>query len=319
MLRVPLILFLAVFFLQAVHAQDPFLQRRETGLPDELLPPELLRGPTRIVPPEGVTDGVGPDLDYGQQEVLVRIDEWQPWAFGATAGYEYQSNASLTPNTEIDDYLFRQSASLRGTFPLPSLSDSLFFDVGVFQQIYRYDELDVLDYDRIDADAGILWVLPQSAPSLLAGSVFSLKGSWYRMSEAWSFGDELFSNAGLGAGLLRSVPLSRNHSLLFNVTADVSLEASDPLPQRHEYAGLIAWQAQWAPRWESSVFARTVLYDYDTHDDWNTSLGATLDYVVRPWCRLGLSGSYIYNSSDIDVFDYENFTLGASLRLSVRF
>ena len=185
--------------------------------------------------------------------------------------------------------------------------------------MYRYDELDLLDYDRIDVDAGILWVLPEFVPAILEGSVVTLKGTWYRMSEAGEFGEELFANTGLNVGLLKSVPLSRNHSLLGNVTADVSVDASEDAPQRHEYAALVAWQAQWAPRWESSVFLRATLYDYHKHDDWNLIAAASIDYVVKPWCRIGLSTSFSYNDSDVGPFDYENWTTGVNLRLSARF
>jgi hypothetical protein len=139
------------------------------------------------------------------------------------------------------------------------------------------------------------------------------------MNEARVFGAELFSNAGVSAGLLKSIPLGRNHTLLLSGAADVSLYSSDNVAKRHEYAALLAWQARWSPHWESSVFVRAALYDYETHDDWNTTFAASVDYVMASWCRLGISSNFIFNASDVDAFDYENVGVGANLRLSVRF
>ncbi|MGK0190527.1 MAG: hypothetical protein ACI9R3_006355 [Verrucomicrobiales bacterium] len=301
-----------------VLAQDPGLNRRQSGLLDPLVRPEL-SGQTRILPESSASSEASPLQtidDYGEQEILVRVDEWQPWAFGTSLGYEYQTNAALSPETEVEDYLFRESASGRGTF---SITDTFYLDIGLQQQLYRYNELDILDFDRIDTDAGILWVLPEALPSVLAGSVLTVKGGWYRMSEAGDFSEELFANAGVSAGLLKSIPLGRNHSLLISTTADVSLYATDDAPQRHEYAALLAWQAQWSPHWESSLFVRTALFNYDSHDDWNTTFAASIDYVAAQWCRIGISSNLIFNASDVDAFDYENVGVGANLRMSLRF
>lgn len=308
----------AFLSVRMVAGQDPGLNRRGSGMFDPL--GQLERGGPAGGPVEaGGTVRPMPAAavdDYGEQEILVRADLWQPWAFGMSTGLEYQGNAALAPETETDDFLLRESASGRGTF---ALTDALYIDLGLQQQLYRYDELDVLDFDRIDADAGFLWVWPQSLPGPLAGSAVTLKGSWYRMAEAGSFSEELFANAGVAAGLLKSMPLGRNHTLLASATADVSVFASDAAPQRDEFAALAAWQARWFARWESSCFVRMVLYDYDAHDDRNVTLAASLDYVLKPWCRVGISGNVIFNDSDVGAFDYWNSGIGANLRMSLRF
>ena len=101
----------------------------------------------------GQSDASGPDL-YGDQEILARPALWQPWTFSAAAGGDWQSNAALAPNWSGEDYVFRQSASARYT---RKLSNSWYADFRAAQQIARYDKFDILDYDRVDADAGILW------------------------------------------------------------------------------------------------------------------------------------------------------------------
>jgi hypothetical protein len=139
------------------------------------------------------------------------------------------------------------------------------------------------------------------------------------LSEAGSFGEELFSNYGTGAGLLRSIALNQNHQLLLNTSADVSLGASDSAPQRNEYALLAGVTSRWAPRLESSVYILGTLYDYDSHDDWNTAVGASLDFIPREGLRIGVSTNFSHNDSNVDVFDYDNFGIGGNLRVAIQF
>lgn len=315
-MRISILLLAALGAATGAFAQDSSLNRRQSGLLDPLVQPGI-QGADRVIAAGRGSTAASRDIsgDYGDQEILVRSDEWDPWSFGVSFGYEYQSNASLSPNDATEDFLFRQSASGRGTFPL---TETLYLSAGFQQQLFRYDELDLLDFDRVDGDAGILWALPESWP-ILGNSVFSLKGTYYRMSEAENFGEELFSNTGVGVGLLRSYAVGRNQTFLVSGTADVSLDASDEEPQRNDYAILGAWQAKLAPRWESNVFVRGTFYDYNAHADWNFIVGASLDWLPNDWCRIGVSSNFSANASDDEAFEYENAGVGANLRFSLRF
>jgi hypothetical protein len=311
--------FLLTLSLSAGEAQDRTFSRRDTGVP--ALPPPGVRAPGLSA--EGgatpaVTSEVRSDADltaYGEQEILVPVPQWQPWSFGFTAGWEYQDNAGLTPDREISDHVYRQSGSARFTVPL---GETRFLDGGVQQQSTRYADLDVLDFDRFDVDAGLLQALPESWP-LLGGSVASLRVGWYRLSEGGQLEDELFNNFSLNPSLLRSLALNPAHSILGNVSAEISLDSNSVEAQRNEYSVLVAWQAKWSRRWESSLYLRGAFYDYEQHDDWNFVGGAAIDWVWTSWCRLGVVANWAWNDSDESVFDYENTTLGAGLRLSVRF
>ncbi|MFN0125312.1 MAG: hypothetical protein ACKV19_01340 [Verrucomicrobiales bacterium] len=305
--------------LSAADAQDRTFSRRDVGVPG--LPPPGVRAPG-LSPDPGApaadTAEAWSDLDptaYGEQEILVRVPHWQPWSFGFTAGWEYQDNAGLTPNREISDLVYRQSSSARVTIPL---NETRFLDGGVQQQSTRYDDLEVLDFDRFDIDAGLLQALPESWP-ILGGAVASLRAGWYRLSEGGRLEDELFNNFSLTPSLLRSLALNPSHSILGNISAEISLDSNSAEAQRNEYSVLVAWQAKWSPRWESSLYLRGALYDYDGHNDWNFVGGAAIDWIWTSWCRLGVVASWTWNDSDESVFDYENSTLGAGLRLSVRF
>jgi hypothetical protein len=299
-----------------VGAQDASLARRDVGLGEARLPGvKTVQSMAGASSAGGVAESAAQAEAYGEQEILVRSAGWEPWSIGLSSGWEHQSNASLSPTRETDDTVFRQTASVRAAFPL---SETLYLDAGVASQSLRYDELDVLDLDRVDADIGLLKSLPEAWP-ILGASVFSLRTGYYRLNAGGHWNDALFHNFSISPGLLRSFTLSEAHSVLLSLNGEISVEAADATAQRNEYSTLAAWQARWSSRWESSLYARVAFYDYDEHDDWNLTTGAALDCVITPWCKVGLSVSWSRNESSNDAFAYENATAGASLRVSLRF
>jgi hypothetical protein len=297
-------------------AQDASLARRDLGLGEARLPGvKTAQSFASGASPVGSVESAAQADAYGEQEILVRLPGWEPWSIGLSSGWEYQSNASLSPNQETKDTVFRQTASVRAAF---QLSETLYLDTGVASQSLRYDELDVLDLDRVDVDIGLLKSLPESWP-MLGGSVLSLRTGYYRLNSGGHWNDALFHNYSISPGLLRSFTLSEAHAVLLSLNGEISLAAADATAQRNEYSTLAAWQARWSSRWESSLYARVAFYDYDGHDDWNLTTGAALDRVITPWCKVGLSVSWSRNESSNDAFAYENTSAGALLRISLRF
>lgn len=308
--------FLSMWCVGALHAQDAALGRRDAGVPGAV--EAGLVASRRAISEEadsGPAASVDADL-YGAQEILARPDRWQPWTLGASLNVEYQENAALAPQREEGDFVFRQTSSARHTM---KLSDAWYLDFGGAQQAVRYDAIEALDFDRLDADVAALWISPPTWHVALADWIVSTRVSWYRLSEAERWNTGLFSNTALAGGLLRSFPVHRHHSLLTSLSGEVSVQATSDQARRNEYAAFIAWQAQWSPRWESSLLVRSAFYDYDDHDDWNFIGSLSVDWVLNPNWRCGLSASWTLNESDASVFRYDNGTLGASLRFQIRF
>lgn len=297
------------------HAQDTGISRRDTARP--VVPTVLQATPEGTgSPPLQTAAPTTPNSDYGEQEVLVSARKPDVFNLGINAGFDFQSNAPLSPFNAESDTLWRQSTSLRSTVPL---SPAFYFDAGLQQQTLRYDEFEFLDFDRIDTGARLLCALPGDLPPPLAGSVLSFSATYYRLSEAAHPGDELLADTSIGLGLLRIFSLNRNQNVLVSATSDVSINTTSQLAQRHEHAVVSAWVARWTPHWETNLFGRAALYDYDRHDDWNLIAGAGLDWIPHPNVRVGISASYALNESDDPAFSYRNATVGTTLRASISF
>ncbi len=299
-------------------AQDSTLNRRDSAAP---LGGVLPTGPlgalaTPQIPAASSAEYSGLDF-YGDQEVLARPDLWQPWTIGTALGGEWQSNTALSNTGAESDYVLRYSAAARYTH---KLSDSWYLDLGTAGQLVRYDEFDVLDFDRIDADGGFLWITPPDWHPLLQNWIVSNRISWYRLSEADQFSNELFTNTALVSSLIRSFSLHRHHILLLSLSGEFALESSSSSDiQRDEYSTFVAWQAAWSPRLETTILVRAAFYDYERHDDVNLIGSVGVDYLINENLRLGLYGSWTQNLSSDSNFEYDNTTAGVSLRLKYGF
>lgn len=306
---------LAMAWIPPAAAQDAALNRRDAASLDLLedLPPAVSAAASRASGSMGGRDDT--DL-YGEQEILTRPGRWQPWSVSASLSGEWQSNAPLSAENETQDYVWRQSISVRNTW---KLSESWYLNAGAAEQTSRYDRFDVLDFDRLDGDAGVLWITQPDWHPLLANWVLGTGASWSRLSEASRFSNALLTNTAITGALARSFILHPHHSLLVSFTSEVSVDASDPLAQRDEYAAQLAWRAQWSPRWETTAQARLAYYDYEQHADWNWIGSLGVDYLIGRDFRIGLNANWTDNQSDSAVFNYQNASLGASFRLQFRF
>ncbi len=306
----------ATVWLPLAAAQDATLNRRDARALDLLedLPPAAAAAAAS----RASRTGAGHDDTplYGEQEILTRPDRWKPWSVSASLSGEWQSNAPLAPQNETSDYVWRQSLTFGNTW---KLSDSWYLNAGATEETSRYDRFDVLDFDRLDGDAGVLWITKPDWHPLLANWVLGTGVSWSRLSEASNFSNELLNNTAITGALARSFILHPHQSLLVSFTGEVSVDSSEILAQRDEYAVQLAWRAEWSPYWETTVLARLAYYNYKQHADlnWIGSLG--VDYVISRNFRIGLNASWTENRSDNAVFDYQNAALGASLRLQFRF
>lgn len=307
-----------LFWVPAISiAQDSSLNRRDNAAPfGQALP----TGPSSAIAIPQISaassaEDSGPDL-YGDQEILARPDLWQPWSFGGAVGGDWQSNAALSSSGAESDYVSRYSAAARYT---RKLSDSWYLDLGTAGQLVRYDEFEVLDFDRIDADGGLLWITPPDWHPLLQNWIVSSRVSWYRLSEAGHSSTELFTNTALVSSLIRSFSLHRHHNLLLSLSGEFALESSSSDIQRDEHSAFVAWQAAWSPHWETTVLARAAFYDYERHDDVNLIGSVGVDYLINKNLRIGLYGSWTQNLSSDSNFEYDNTTAGVSFRLQYRF
>ena len=98
------------------------------------------------------------DKDLGEQQILKRQEEYQPFSISASTPVYYTSNVALTPSGEEDDVLFAPGITV--TYQ-PRLTRTLYAEIGVAQQFFLYDRFSELNFASFDAIAGITYYLPQ--------------------------------------------------------------------------------------------------------------------------------------------------------------
>jgi hypothetical protein len=266
-----------------------------------------------------VTPGSSESADGGEGvfQVLVESDETLNLTLSTTSNFSWDTNPAFAPGSGNESAVFSQSLTARWE---KTLGTEALWDVSVQQLIYRYDRFDALDFDRTAGRTNLYWLgLGKWQNALAKNWILGAGLEWWRLNAGGQFDSELLANTYANFTAQRSFTLDAANSVSLGLSSAVSLDATEELVQRDEHAVTAAWQARWAPRWESLVFARAAFYDYSVRDDVNTSAGLSLTYTPRPWCAVTLSALALKNDSSDPNFDYENLSLGAALNLRIRF
>lgn len=270
-----------------------------------------LRG--NLIEPVGIDSSA---RDFGEQHILRATDVWQPWHIGVDTGYSYQTNVALTERNEIDDWVFSSAivanynAKLRG---------NLFGEANLRQSFFRYSRgeiADVLDFDLLQVDLGLAYVIPQ-VPGLVAYARYGFQ----RLTDGGDWADELFTNHTILAGVQKIWRPMRGHQFYAAVTGEWSLHASEERPQRDEYALSLGYNIQWTNKLRSSLLYRLALQDYelDGRYDFNQNVGLSLTYQMAEWCTVFASAGFTNNDSSKPTLDYENLSGGLNVGVQAKF
>ena len=136
------------------------------------------------------------DSDIGQQLILKESPK-NRWfrAYADAFGY-WTNNAANTSVGEVDDWFW---GGRIGFGFQPRIAKRLFADIDIQQQLFRYDEFDALDFESLDASAGLLYIVPR-----LADSVLFTQFNYNRITND-DFGDELLNSVSIRAGVQKTL------------------------------------------------------------------------------------------------------------------
>ncbi len=299
----------------SVFAQNPQDASRNQDLLDSVRPANL-KSPRPTESGSQAAPSTSAE-DTGVQEILVKAPEFQRFTFSATSNYSWETNPGFAAASETKSAVFAQSATLRW---MENFGDNWLWDLSVQELVYRYDELDTLDFDRTSLKTNLAYAgLLTSENPVFGQWIPTIGAEWYRLNSGGDFGEEILQNTSLNVGLYRVFNLAEQQKLVTAWTSAWSLDSSVPASQRDEHALTLAWQATWAPRWESTVIGQAAVYDYQDRADLHYTAGVQLEYVPRPWLRVGLAFTFTENASDQAAFDYQNSSVGASLNFRFSF
>ena len=281
------------------------LLRTQTGSPF---------GPT--VTTSGVDDGhavASPnDPDLGEQAILKRVEEYQPFTIAVGSPFYWTSNVALANEGEQDDFLVAPSvmASYR-----PRITRTLYADFTVSEQLFYYDRFDSFNFGSFDAAAGLTYYLPQFHNLILHGGYH-----YNRLTEDGSF-DDFYSNHSLDISAELPFRFGRAQQLSIGTGAHISLTGDPEPPRRNDFEVYIGYSVRVTRGLTIDAAGRLVVRDYyhDGRTDVTEILALSANYRVFKCLTASAISSFAANQSNHGVFDYEVANIGGAVALSIKF
>jgi len=295
-------------------AQNPTSQSIERA--------ELLRGQTAPplppgVSPTGVQEGQAVpspnDTDLGEQQILKQVEEYQPFTASVAAPFYYTSNVALTRRGVVSDFLVAPAA---GVYYQPRITHTLYAFVDVRQQFFYYDRYDSFDFGSFDAEAGLIYALPQFHNLILRGEY-----DFNRLTSSDRIQDEFFSNHALIASAELPFRLGRAQQVSLGADVNISVAADHESPRRNDYGVFLGYSIFLTRALSLDSVGRVVVRDYYHGDraDVSEMLALSANYRLTNWWTASAISSFAASQSNHSVFDYKVANVGGAIALSVKF
>ncbi|MEY2491045.1 MAG: hypothetical protein QOC70_2987 [Verrucomicrobiota bacterium] len=275
------------------------LGRSQTGLP-------LTGGVEGQVPPSPN------DADLGEQAILKRSDSYQPFTAAVALPFYWTSNVALSRSHEQSDWLLAPVAALAYQ---PKLTDTLFGVVSVREQLFYYNRFSGLNFGSFDAEAGLIYQMPQLHNLILRGQFV-----YNRLTDKNSF-DDFFSNYSILVNAELPFRIGRAQQLSLGVDANISIDANPEPPRRHDYETYIGYSLNVTRALTFDAVGRLVVRQYQLTDrvDVSEVIAASANYNLTKYLTASAISTFAANQSSNSIFDYKVGNLGGIISLSVRF
>jgi hypothetical protein len=279
------------------------------------------------VPPSAVEGGhvvAAPgDADLGEQQILKRVEEYQPFTISAGAPFYWTSNVALASSGEQSDFVVAPAAA---AFYEPRITPTLYGLLDVREQLFYYDRFDDFDFGSFDVEVGLRYIVPQWHNLLLR-----VEYDYNRLTKKNSF-SAFFQNHGFIVNA--EVPFRFGRAQQLSLGADVNISAAAeesqqaPPPnvsaisaRRNDYEVYAGYSVILARSFFVNAVGRIVVRQYweGDRDDISEILALTANYRVNKFLTLSAVSTLAANQSNQSVFDYKVANLGGAVALSVKF
>ena len=279
------------------------------------------------VPPRGVEGGhvaaASGDADLGEQQILKRVEDYQPFTISAGVPFYWTSNVALTRTNEQSDFVVAPAAA---AFYEPRITPNLYGLIDVREQLFYYDQFDEFNFGSFDVEAGLRYIVPQWHNLLLR-----LEYDYNRLTKKDSF-SAFFQNHGFILNAEVPFRLSRVQQLSLGLDANISAaaeESNQPPPpnissisaRRNEYEVYLGYSAILTRSFFINAVGRIVVRQYWEGDrkDANEILALTANYRVNKFLTASAVGTFGLNQSNHSVFDYQVSNVGGAVAFLVKF
>ncbi|HWY50711.1 MAG TPA: outer membrane beta-barrel protein [Chthoniobacterales bacterium] len=267
--------------------------------------------------PEGFEDGHAAatpnDADIGQQEILKRETQYQPFTVSLASPIFYTSNVALTRRGEMSDVVIAPTAA---AYYQPRITKTLYANVDAREQVFYYGSNHAFDFGSLDVEAGLNYFMPQFHNLILRGEY-----DFNRLTFDDRLGDEFFSNHALILNAELPFRFSRAQQLSVGVDTNISLGADHQSPRRNDYEGYVSYSVSLTRAFTINAVGRVVARDYHQNGRTDVSeiISATATYRLTNWCSISAMSSFAHNDSNQGVFDYNVANAGGAIALQAKF
>jgi hypothetical protein len=252
------------------------------------------------------------DPDIGEQEILKRIERYEPFTVSIATPFYYTSNVALTRTAERGDVLFAPAAGITYS---PRFTGTLFGSFTVQRQEFYYDKFPALDFGSFDFRAGLFYILPK-----LHNLMLRAEYGYNRLTFSNSFND-FFSNHSLFLGAELPFRIGRAQQFSLGADTNVSLHADPSPPRRHEFDVYAGYSVRITRALTLGAVGRIFVRDYNNIDraDVSEVLALTANYRITKCFSAGAATTLAWSQSSRSVFDYKVANIGGALSLSFKF
>ena len=281
---------------------------------------QLLRPPSSPTDPYSEENGVDNgravesenDADIGEQEILKRIERYEPFTVSVATPIYYTSNVALVRNGEQSDTIFAPAA---GIFYAPRFTQTLYGSFSVQRQEFYYDKFSALDFGSLDVRAGLSTILPKAHNLILRAEY-----DYNRLTFSNSFND-FFNNHSIFLSAELPFRFGRAQQLSIGADTNVSLGSSPSAPQRDEFDFYVGYSASLTRALSVSAVGRIFVRDYRAIDRTDVSevFALTANYRFNKYISAGAATTLAWSQSNKSVFDYDVANIGGALSLTFKF
>ena len=310
----------AAGFLAAVAALAPvsLLKAQQVSVQDRA---ELLRTPTTspsdpYSEENGVDNGRAAesanDADIGEQEILKRVERYEPFTVSVATPFYYTSNVALVRAGEQSDVLFAPAA---GVTYAPRFTQTLYGSFSVQRQEFYYDKFTGLDFGSFDVRAGLSYILPKAHNLMLHAEY-----DYNRLTGSNSF-NGFFSNHSIFLSAELPFRFGRAQQVSLGADTNVSLGASPSAPQRDEFDVYVGYAASLTRSFSVGAVGRVFVRDYRSFSRTDVSevFALTANYRINKYFSAGAASTLAWSQSSNSVFDYNVANIGGALSLTFKF
>ena len=252
------------------------------------------------------------DADVGEQQILKRVERYQPFTASIATPFYYTSNVALVNGGAQSDVLFAPAV---GVTYAPRLSRTLFGSISIQRQEFYYDKFTGLNFGSFDFRAGLSTVLPKAHNLLLHAEY-----DYNRLTLSNSL-NGFFDNHSLFFSAELPFRFGRAQQLSLGVDTNISLGASPSTPQRDEFDVYLGYSVSLTRSFSLGVVGRVFVRDYRNIDraDVSEILALTANYRITKNFSAGVATTLAWSQSSKSVFDYEVANIGGAFSLSFKF